>query len=275
MNSKPTMLAALALSGALALSACGSSSSGGGSTGSAGGSTGSSSSSSSPATSSSSSSSSSTSSSSSAGGKVDSTELGQKIASAVKARNTAHFTLSSLGVKGSGQVDIAKHAALVTLGVAGRKITSLQVGKVYYVRGILPGGKYVKIDPNGTSALDKALSSISGSSSSADPSTTGKLLSAGKVTDAGNVAGGEKYHIVIPLSAYSQVLKTKASTLATIKGPVTLDLVVSSDNLPIRATSALHVGNRIVTTLITYSQWGSKVSITAPPASQIGKAPTT
>lgn len=249
---KSTISCALALSGALAMTACTSSTSGG--SGTPVGSTAA------PSPSSSSS--------------VDGAALGKKMAAAMKAKNTAHFTLSAAGTTGTGQIDIAKKAAKVEVNAVGHKIISISVNNAHYVKGILPSGKYVKIDPNGKSALDKSMSSLTSAGDSSDPNKIADLLGRAKGTDEGKASGGEKYHFTIPLSAYATSMKgALGKAITQLKGPITLDLVVGSDNLPVTATSTLKTGNRAITSQVRYTGWGSKVQVSAPPASQIGKLP--
>ena len=115
----------------------------------------------------------------------------------------------------------------------------------------MTGGKaWVKVDPNGTDEMSKALRE--GGSSSGDPQTMVNALKGGTATVVDTNGGNTHYRI----------------TGLSISGATgtTMDLTVDSKNLPV--TSVVEASGAKVTT--TYSDWGAPVTVTAPPADQVG-----
>lgn len=237
-----------------------------------------------PATGGSSSPSSSTTSSSSATSspaKLDPATFAQQVSSAMVAKKTGHMTMTAAGAQtGSGDFDLASGNTRVQVNAKGLTIEAVLVAKILYIKGI-PGSPrpWVKIDPNATDKLSKAFSSVFDLSKSNDPRTTVALLKDSTGTDVGaaTVLGQqtEHYHFSIPVSAYSAILKPAAAKqfASVVKKPVSLDLWVRPDHLPVRGTTVVDISGKTTTSEVTYSDWGKPVNVSAPPASQVISPP--
>jgi len=251
---KKSLVPAIALSGALALvlAGCGSSASP------------------TAATSSSSSSSSSSSTGSSAtpaapaaaaGQSEDATALATRISDAMLKAKSGKGTIStsggSAGTNATGSLQFAVDGATTqaqgTFTVAGMTLEIVTTGGVVYIKGLpvqLIGGKpWVKIDPKGTDSLSKSMSQLG--SNTGDPRALVDSLKGGKATVKSTSGGQTTYEI----------------TGATALAGGTLEVTVDGQGLP----STFKVTTSGVTVTAKYSDWGAPVTITAPPADQVGR----
>ena len=83
------------------------------------------------------------------------------------------------------------------------------------------------------------------------------------------------YSFDIQLSSYGKLLspQTLKTVQGMINGPVTVGYWIDEGNLPRKITSVMKVNGKVISTVVTYSDWGRPVTIVAPPASQVGKMP--
>lgn len=217
------------------------------------------------------------------------------VAKASSAAKTAKATITSSGagqdVVGEGVFAFGTPASAsynVSVDSDGQKqeIGLILVdGKVYLKLGDLgqqQGGKtWVKVDPKGTDPLSKSFATLADSLTDAgDVASSIKLLQAGAtVKDLGSESvdgvAATKYLITTDIA---EALKT--ATGATKTGlqqlkdssvtKVTATLWVDAQNLPVQYQQVSKAKGVEATTNVRYSDWGKPVSITAPPASQVG-----
>jgi hypothetical protein len=148
---------------------------------------------------------------------------------------------------------------------------------------------WVKIDPNGTSPVDKALASdVQLIEQNSDPvAMIDKIKSAGTITSTNSeqVAGQQTTHYTIKVDLQKLVASMNASDSQksllnqAVKDGVTMqdfNLWVNSNNLPVQIKTALDIpkpSDRTqslqVDTTVNYSDWGQPVTITVPPADQV------
>lgn len=267
MTSSTRALAALATAGVLGVAACGSSSSNTASSKTASSST-------SSAPSSSSSASTSDTSSAAAGGADTSTVVHDVVDAMTKAK-TGHVDLGGVQ-KGTEDFELGK-GVKAEIAASGMKLQLVAIGSLIYIKGLPGVSKWLKIDPKGTSSMDRAMASLGDFSKSSDPSTLVRYLNGAKGTKVGSetVAGKPTthYRFTISPAAYAKAVGSGALARA-ITSPITSNLWVGADNLPAKATSTVTAAGRTVTSTVLYSKWGQAVTISAPPASQVTtKAP--
>ena len=251
---KKSVVPAAALSGllALVLTGCGSSASP----------TGSASSASSMPTSSSSSSPSTTSPATTAGAGDSATALATRISDAMLKAKSGKGKISTSGgsaaTNATGSLQFAIEGSTTraqgSFTVAGMTLEIVTAGGVVYLKGLpvqMTGGKpWVKIDPKGTDALSKSMSQLG--NSTGDPRALVDSLKGGKATVKSTSGGLTTYEI----------------TGATALAGGTLEVTVDRKDLP----STFKVTTSGVTVTAEYSDWGVPVTITAPPADQVGTA---
>lgn len=248
---KKSLVSAVALSGALAvgLAGCGSSAS-----------PTASSSTSSPA--SASPSSGSTTSAGAVGDSASATELATRISDAMVKAKSGKGRISTTGgssaanVTGTLQFAIngATTQAQGSFTVSGMTLEIVTKDSLVYIKGLptqMTGGKpWVKIDPKGTDTLSKSMAQLG--SNTGDPRALVDSFKGGKATVKSKNGGLTTYDV----------------TGATALAGGTLEVTVDDHSLP----STFKVTTAGVTVIAEYSDWGAPVTITAPPADQVGSA---
>ena len=261
------ILAAAVAASALALStaACGSSDAGSGSSGSA----------------SSSSSASAAAASVKQGDTVTMAELGQRMQAAMKSKGTAKVSMnagSTLTMTGAMKVT-EPIGYTMSMEAAGRKMDMIYVDKVMYLGGdafasMLNGKKFVKIDPDGTDALSKQMApTLKQMETATDPSKMYQGMTDVKMT-ADKVEGDDvTYSAKLTEDQVKTYVAKQGQSIpsGTDIGDLTITMTLTKDNLPKAMTT--EVGGQKIN--MTYSDWGTKVDISAPPASEVGTMPGT
>ncbi len=251
---KRTIIAVVSLSGALALAGCGASSP----TTTAQPST---SASSTPSASTSSGTTSTTSAAVTPGATSDAVELGKRMGAAMVAAKSGKGTLSmsssAVNVSGTTQfvyTSPTQADTTASMAMMGINLQVVSAGGVIYMKGLptqLTGGKeWVKVDPKGTDAMSKAMRE--GGSTAGDPQTMVDALKGGTATVVDTNGGNTHYKI----TGTSQPGLTNA----------TMDITVDSQDRPV--TSVVEAAGSTIT--VDYSDWGTPVTVSAPPADQIG-----
>ncbi|MEO7058094.1 MAG: hypothetical protein ABI083_00075 [Lapillicoccus sp.] len=252
---KKSLTCALALSGALAvgLSGCGSSSPTTIARATASGGT---SSTSSPT------SGSATSAAPAAGDSIDATALATRISDAMVKAGSGKGKITSSGGSAATQtngslafsIEGSTTKAQGTFTLAGQTMEIVTTGKVIYLKGLptqMSGGKpWVKIDPQGTDALSKSMAQLG--TNTGDPRALVDSFKGGQAT----------------VKSKTATTTTYAVTGATALAGGTLDVTVDAQDLP----STFTVTTSGVTVTAEYSDWGAPVTITEPPADQVGTA---
>ena len=196
---------------------------------------------------------------------VDAAALGKRITAAMRAAKTGKATTSSAA---QGQsVEILQQFAFTggaqpdskaTMSIAGLTLDVVSHDSVVYMKGFpaqMTGGKvWVKVDPNGSDQLSKALKQQLGNS----PQDLGGTFTGGTASVLDTSNGNTRYKI----------------SGITVQGvsDLTMELTVDGKDLPV--SSLVTVSGQDVKT--TYSDWGAPVSVEIPAADQVGtlKLPT-
>ncbi|GGF43391.1 hypothetical protein GCM10011519_16580 [Marmoricola endophyticus] len=224
------------------------------------------------------SSSSSSSGSSSSSEPLTKSDLGDRLSSAIDKAGSFTFTLQGTAAgqatKGEGKVDLSGSTPLVdsTSTVAGQEVQTRIVDGVYYLKSaaLVPGGKWLKIDPKAKSGIGALLGQLGGNS---DPSQQLKALSkATSVTPKGTEeidgTATRAYEVEVPGAAYGAAIGFPETLAKELPDTLTYTVNVDDDDLLRRLESSIAVRNVKTETSVTFSDFGDDVSVSAPPAGQ-------
>jgi len=217
------------------------------------------------------------------GGAVDGLAVATKMVDAMLAKKTAHMSLTNNGtptMEGDYEVGNPVKVA-VKMSQQGLKLEVVQVGGVIYLKGI-PGSPkpWIKLDPKGTDAFSKGMSSLTDVAESSDPRALVATMKGvkGKYLGTEQVRGEATAHYVfrIPISSYGKVLSpaVRKALRSSVKGPIATDYWVGGDNLPRKMATTMVVSGKKAVTELTYSDWGKPVTIVAPPAALVITPPS-
>lgn len=263
---KRTILTALALSGALALGACGSTDTGAGSGTSQ----------EAPAAS-----------AAKVGDTVDLAELATKSSAAVKDKGTAVVT-TEMGGDGTmeGGVDFGGKSPAMSLNLtleSGNQSTQVVLlDGVMYMGGDdyveLTGGKrWIKIDPEGKDMMSQMAGPMLEQMGSAfgNPAEALKAYEGAKGTVTKVEDGAVTYSVKLTKEQLAAGVKAQAAgipgitdkALEQLPDGVTYEMKLSDEYLPMTLQTDLGKGDKMT---MIYSRWGEPVDIKAPAASEVG-----
>jgi hypothetical protein len=219
---------------------------------------------------------------------VDGGALAARMSKAMTASGTAHLGQSLNGAS-PGEGDIALGDPVKVAFASGqgpKKIEIVAVGGSTYMKGAAGTSSkpWFKLDPRGTDAFSKATSSVNDISRSVDPRLMASMMKGVQGVDVGKdqVRGvaTEHYAFQVPFSGASKMLGPQSRKLmqgmvtqGTLKMPMVVHYWVGHDNLPLRIGVVMEVSGQKQTTDATFSAWGKRVNIDAPPAAQVGPRP--
>ena len=241
--------AVVALTAALGLSACGDAGDDAGAT----------------STSSTSSSTSSAPSGLQAGATVDGGELATKMTEAMVKVGSGTITLD-LGTEGKATGSFSMKGGVMeqqmTMPIEGQTMQIVSTGGVIYMKG-LPGSKkpWVKIDPKADDPVSQMFAGMAGDMG--DPRQLAKALEGSKATVVSSTADSSTYDVTIDPKA---LLGGAAASVAPDAQPVKARYTLDADNRPTLMTVDVQ-GQSLK---ISFGDWGKPVTITAPPADQVG-----
>jgi hypothetical protein len=199
----------------------------------------------------------------------------------------------SLGGADGGKADVTTSTQLG--GAKKLDFRVISIGKTLYVQ--LPAQlknatgqtkPWSKITPGGNDLLSGLVQGSGTTGDSADPRRALDMLkAAGKVRSAKpeQLDGKQTTHYTIDVDTKKamsertknlnpQAKKQLTQVLGQLPPTTATQLWVGQDNLPVRLTAdtvAPTIGK--VTTQVDYTDWGTPVNVTAPPADQVGAAP--
>lgn len=263
---KRTIVTALALSGALALGACGSATNDT-ATGSKAGT-----SQEAPAA------------AVKVGDTVDLAELATKSSAAVKDKGSAHMTMD-LGAEGKAEADVdysgASPKMAMKMTASGEKIELVYLDKVMYMGGesfaqMAGGKKWIKIDPNGKDSMSQMMGPMLGQmeSSMANPADQLKAFDGVKATVKSVDGDSTTYTVKLTKEQLAAAVKKQAAglpgvteeSLKQMPDGMTYDMTFDKEQLPTQV--AMDVSGQALK--MVYSKWGQPVTIKAPAASEVG-----
>jgi hypothetical protein len=234
------------------------------------------------------------------GGGVSLQTLAERLSANSGTKQGAHMVMSmdvsGQSIKAEGDLKLGATPALdFTYELAGMgNARMLLVDDTFYFE--LPkqaqkaGKPWVKLDPNGSDALSKSLGgALAETKKNSDPS---QLLK--QIEGAGDITATKKedlngkatthYSVTVDMKKYAdKVDPALKSTLdKAIEAGVTtypMELWVDQENLPVRVTVATPFTNPAnqkpdqIKMTMDYTDWGKPVTVTAPPADQVGELP--
>jgi hypothetical protein len=282
MNLRPSY-AALALASAVTLTACTSSTSGQGQTGGSGTLAG-------PSGSASGGSASGGSSAGTPGGKpTDAAGLGALMQSAVATIKTAHISLdvnaAGQALTGSGDEKLSA-GKLVAMNLSealpqgAGSIEIIIVGGKTYAK--LPsslntsGKPYLLVTPTSSNAVVKQLAaSLDSALSSASLGSVSAFIAAAdsvklKGTQSIDGVSTTHYSVVVNIAKLPATLPGKDALSSSGLATLPLELYIDDQGRPVQVTEDFQVQGQKVSTTVKVSNYDKPVSITAPPANQVG-----
>lgn len=199
---------------------------------------------------------------------------GSKITTA-KVAMTGDASGQTYTMKGAIDLTGAKPAMDLTMNMASSGLSGIEMrlvgGTIYMSLGTMTQGKFVKFDLDDPSS---PLGSLSGSLDNLDPSQIMGDLKADafkNVTYVGSDASGKHYRATL-LTAKSPQIKGLPSS-ATASLPKTMNYDVWLDSQGRFSKFQAVIPNALKMTAL-YTDYGTSVHITAPPASQITELPS-
>ncbi|MGZ6740230.1 MAG: hypothetical protein ACXVD4_12205 [Nocardioides sp.] len=242
---KTSTFAAVALSGALALSACGNATT--------------------PSNSTSTTSPSASGAALKPGDTVDGAALATRMTAAmVKAGSgTITMDLAAIGkVSGSFVISSGAMQQQMAMTIQGQAMQIVSTGGLIYMKG-LPGSAkpWVKIDPKANDPMSKMFAGLTGSMG--DPRQLAKVLKGTKATVVSSSATATQYDVTIDPS---KLAGTTGQSAVPSVGPVKARYTLDAQDRPTEMDVV--AGGQDVK--VTFGGWGTPVTIQTPPADQVG-----
>lgn len=236
--------AALALSGLLALGACGSSDTGTSDIGT-----------------------SDTGTSQAQGEQVDAGDVAKRMVAAMEKAGSGTMTMNTGGQTATGDfryVD-GKLEQHTTVPTDGGEMEIIAIGDFVYLKG-LPGQAkpWVKIDPNSDDPISQMFKSIVEGGVS-DPTTMAENLTGTQATVTSRDGGNTTYEFSVDPATALGSTATPSPSSASVPA-LTMTYVLDKDDRPV--TISTSAAGQVIE--VAYSDWGKKVDIAEPPADQVG-----
>lgn len=202
------------------------------------------------------------------GEKVDAGDVASRMVTAMEKAGSGTMTLDTGGQKATGDfryVDgrLEQHT---TLPVDGSEMEMIAVGDFVYLKG-LPGQAkpWVKVDPAADDPVSQMFKGIVEGGVS-DPGKMAAKLKGTQATVTSRKGGTTTYELSLdPTTALAGTSAPGPSASAATQ-PLTMVYVLDAQDRPV--TVSTKVAGQGVT--VTYSDWGKKVEIAEPPADQVG-----
>lgn len=201
------------------------------------------------------------------GDQVDGAALATRMTQAmIKAGSgTISMDLAATG-KATGEFVMRPHSTdqHLSMTVQGQALEIVMTGGLIYMKG-LPGSAkpWVKIDPHGTDQLSIMFAGLTGQMS--DPRQLAAALHGTKATVVSVAPDATVYDVTLDpkkLLAAAGQAGSAAVPLKPVKAHYTLDAQSRPTKLAVDAQGT--------TITVTFGGWGQPVTITAPPADQVG-----
>jgi hypothetical protein len=200
-------------------------------------------------------------------------------------------------VSGTGEMKIAGADSAVNLDMTTPvgEMDMVLAGQALYIKlppSIAKTAKpWVKIDANGTDPVSKMLGSMfSQEQQQMDPGgmlDKIKEFATIRQSNPDTVDGQPATHYALTVDTQKmlnssavtpQMRQALQSSGAKLPATIPYDIWVNSQNLPVKFTMTEPVqtqqGSQTISVTMTFTDWGQPVTITAPPADQVGPMPT-
>ena len=201
------------------------------------------------------------------GDKISGKTLADAMSAAFKDGTSGHMSMDmggSITAEGDFQVADGKQNSTMTMEVAGSKMEMISVGgKTYMKSPMFAGGtKWVSMDS--ATAGDAGAPDVN----TFDPETMAKALGDKDITvtakDGGNTTVKMDLNMANLIEAMGDAGDSLGSATASMPKSIPVTYTLDSEGRPVE--TVMNMGMEIK---VTYSDWGKKVSIEAPPASEV------
>lgn len=200
-----------------------------------------------------------------AGDSVDGGDLATKMTDAMVKAGSGSIALdlgSEGRATGSFSIKDGTMQQQMTMAIQGQTMQIVSTGGIIYMKGI-PGSKkpWVKIDPKGDDPVSQMFAGMAGDMG--DPRQLAKALEGSKATEVSSTADSSTYDVTIDPDA---LLGGAAGSAAPATEPVKARYTLDAENRP----TLMVVDVQGQSLKVTFGDWGTPVTITAPPADQVG-----
>lgn len=205
--------------------------------------------------------------SSAKGDTVDAGELAERTAAAMKKAGSGTMTMDTDGDKATGDfayVD-GKVQQHTTVPNEGGVLEILAVGDFVYVKG-LPDQKkpWAKIDPKGTDPVSQMFKGVVEGTVN-DPTRMASKFKGTTATVKSKDGDATTYEFTVDSAKALQGAATPTPSASASVPPLQMTYVLDTQYRPVSISTT--VGSQSLT--VTYKDWGKKVDIAAPPADQV------
>lgn len=200
------------------------------------------------------------------GDKADAGEVAGRMAAAMQKAGSGVMTMqtgSETATSDFRYVDGAMEQHTI-IPAEGQEMEIIAVGDFVYLKGLPEQSTpWVKIDPKADDPVSQMFKNVTGGGTT-DPAKLAENL---KGTEATVTAAGDEtsYEFTVdPAKALGQAAPTPSPGAST--PPLTMTLTLDKDDRPVSTVSKA-AGQEVK---VSYSDWGKKVDIAEPPADQVG-----
>ncbi|QGN58242.1 hypothetical protein [Nostocoides sp. HKS02] len=204
-----------------------------------------------------------------AGDTVDGAALATRMTAAMLKAGSGTLTvdLGATGqVSGAFAIKSGVMEQQMAMTVQGQPMEIVSKGGIIYMKGI-PGSTkpWVKIDPKATDPFSTMFAGLTGQMG--DPRQLAKALEGTTATVVSSSADATVYDVTIDPSKLTGASgQTSGQTATPSVGPVKARYTLDAQDRP----TAMKVDAQGQTVVVTFADWGKPVSVQAPPADQVG-----
>jgi hypothetical protein len=216
------------------------------------------------------------------GESVDFAAVAAESAAAVKAKKSAHMTMS-MGSEGTIDADVdyasTPQSMKMSMKLSDQTMELVYVDRIMYMGGdmfaqLSNGKKWIKIDPKGTDPMSKQMGPMLSQieTSMANPVEALAALKDVKATVKSSDSSSTTYTVTLTKAQLTEMAKKQGAPgvssgdLGSLPAEITYDYTIGAYKLPQKMSMTL--GGQAMD--MVFSKWGESVSISAPPASEVG-----
>jgi hypothetical protein len=216
------------------------------------------------------------------GESVDFAAVAAESAAAVKAKKSAHMTMT-MGSEGTIDADVdyasTPQSMKMSMKLSDQTMELVYVDRIMYMGGdmfaqLSNGKKWIKIDPKGTDPMSKQMGPMLSQieTSMANPVEALAALKDVKATVKSSDASSTTYTVTLTKAQLTEMAKKQGAPgvssgdLGSLPATITYYYTIGADKLPLKMTMNLSGQSMDM----VFSKWGEPVSISAPPASEVG-----
>ncbi|HNQ06620.1 MAG TPA: hypothetical protein PKH97_05470 [Tetrasphaera sp.] len=195
------------------------------------------------------------------GDEIDAIALGQAMQKVFVDGATGHMKMDmggSITAEGDFKVVKGKQDMAMTMEMMGTKIDMITIGGVSYMKGLTGGTKWVKMD------AAEAAGAGAGNLNSFDPAVMAKAFGGQKAKVTKKEGDLTTLSLDLDLAKVMSATGMDKPTGITLPDSIPVTYTLDGQGRPVHST--INMGMEIT---VDYSDWGKKVDISAPPASQV------